>query len=353
MATNSPSVPVGPPAPNALQTQPLLDSPPIANFPTFSIVLETENLAQADLAGLFHSLASLAEQTPSPAQANEVLLIDGGNAPPAVLAQLCDRYPWLHVHSVPAGIEYYGAKMSGARACTGEIVVYYDSDCIYASDWLNQILASFLVSPEIQVVAGETRTHGVGVYGTAMAIAYIFPQYSGQTSLQPSTQYFLNNVAFRRDFLLAHPIPLQLPLYRGNCVVHAQSLVESGHRIWRQPLAQATHAPPNGLRHFFWRFLLIGHDYYWQQYLLQQRPMQQTSNNQEGKSPIGSIGEKLGIFRDRFTKLIDSDWRHGLFFPLAIPIVISATLLIYVGYAVTARKQSYLLDLCDKWVVEI
>lgn len=343
--------------------------------PSFSIVLETENLAQADLAGLFCSLTSLEAQSPSPAQANEVLLVDSGDAPADVLAQLCDRYPWLQIYSVPPGIEYYGAKMSGARACTGEIVVYYDSDCIYQPHWLGSILASFTASPriqsemdpqiqpEIQVVAGETCTQGVGIYETAMAIAYIFPQYSGQTSLQPSTRYFLNNVAFRRGFLLAHPIPTDLPLYRGNCVIHAQNLVDSGYTIWRQPLAQATHALPNGVRHFFWRFLLIGYDYYWQQRLLQRRQPEGSSpqaavnhavnNNQECGTPTGSLGGKLAIFRDRLRKLIASDWRHALFLPLAIPILVTAALLIYVGYAITARKQSYLIELCDKWAVEI
>jgi hypothetical protein len=44
-------------------------------LPSFSIVLETENLANADIQGLARSLDSLAVQEPKPTAANEVWLI--------------------------------------------------------------------------------------------------------------------------------------------------------------------------------------------------------------------------------------------------------------------------------------
>ncbi|MBE9012266.1 glycosyltransferase family 2 protein, partial [Pseudanabaenaceae cyanobacterium LEGE 13415] len=234
----------------------------------FSIVLETENLANADLNGLLRSLSSLASQDPSPTVANEVLLIESGDIPESLLSQLVAQYPWIKICSAPAGTEYYDSKMLGAKLATGDIIVYYDSDCIYESDWLRKILTPFTQSEEIQVVAGETTTSGVGIYGTAMALGYISPQYSGKTELTPGKSYFLNNVAFRRSFLLDHPIPTDLPLYRGNCAIHAHELVQFGTVIWQQPQARVLHAPPNGLSHFFWRFLLIGHDYYWQKQLI-------------------------------------------------------------------------------------
>ncbi|HIK34962.1 MULTISPECIES: hypothetical protein [unclassified Thermosynechococcus] len=50
------------------------------------------------------------------------------------------------------------------------------------------------------------------------------------TGMEPAAGYFL----FRRQFLLDHPIPTELPLYRGNCVIHAHTLLHQGKRIWRQ-----------------------------------------------------------------------------------------------------------------------
>ncbi|BAS56233.1 family 2 glycosyl transferase [Leptolyngbya boryana NIES-2135] len=300
----------------------------------FSIVLETENLETADLAGLLRSLASLEAQDPPPTAANEVLLIDSGDIPETLLAQLCQQYPWIKVCPAPPGTEYYQAKMLGAELATGEIIVYYDSDCIYAPDWMRKILDPFS-QPEIQVVAGETTTNGVGIYGTAMALGYIFPQYSGRTELTSGKSYFLNNVAFRRSFLLSHPIPTDLPLYRGNCAVHAHELVQSGVTIWQQPLAQVLHSPPNGLDHFFWRFLLIGHDYYWQKKLIP------TATNAE--PTMSGIKGKLEIFIDRIRKMRDRDIRHLVFLPLSLPVVLISSFLIYIGYSITTQRPHYLL----------
>jgi glycosyltransferase involved in cell wall biosynthesis len=325
---------------------------PTPQLPTFSIVLETENLANADLEGLVNSLASLVSQDVSPEQANEVLLIDSGDAPPQLLRQLCDRYSWIKIHAAPPNTGYYKAKMLGAQLATGNIIVYADSDCVYESHWLRTILETFINNDDIQLVAGETTTRGLGPYGTAIALTYIFPQYSGKTDLAPTSQYFLNNVAFRRSFLLENPIPVELPLYRGNCVVHVQNLKQAGHTIWLNPNARATHAPPDGLAHFFWRFLLIGHDYYWQKRLLDEQTIRpsaastqpQSTNSAADRDPTASgFAEKVQIGRDRISRLFTNNPWHALYFPFAVPIMLAATGLIYAGYQITRFNPSYLL----------
>jgi hypothetical protein len=226
------------------------------------------------------------------------------------------------------------------------VIVYADSDCLYEPHWLRTILTTFAQSQEIQIVAGETTTRGRGPYGTAMALTYIFPQFSGKSDLTQTSQYFLNNVAFRRQFLLDHPIPAELPLYRGNCVVHADQLRQQGHDIWLNPKARATHAPPDGLSHFFWRFLLIGHDYYWQQRVIATTDgLRKTVGlAPEQRDPtVSGFGEKLKVARDRFSRLFVNNPRHLLYFPFAIPIMLAAVLLISAGYWITRFKPDYLL----------
>ncbi len=320
-----------------------------SELPSFSIVLETENLVNADFQGLVRSLECLAAQDPSPSLANEVVLIDSGDTPTTVLNQLCEQYPWLKVHAAPAGIGYYESKMIGAAIATGEIVVYYDSDCLYNSHWLRSILTPFAERRDVHIVAGETTTRGVGVYQTAMALTYIFPQYSGRSQPTPIQQYFLNNVAFRRSLLLKYPIPTHLPLYRGNCVIHAHQLMAIGETIWQQPLARALHAPPSGLHHFFWRFLLIGHDYYWQKKLLPGR----ASREATAETTMSGIGGKLSVFVDRVSKMMQHDRRHALYLPFAFPIALLSALLIYVGYLITAWKPHYLLKTYSKILSEV
>jgi glycosyltransferase involved in cell wall biosynthesis len=306
------------------------------SLPSFSIVLETENLATADLAGLIKSIAALAVQDLPPTQANEVLLIDSGDLPPAIAQQLLAQYAWLTIHRSAPDLNYYEAKMLGASLATAEVVVYYDSDCLYQASWLRSLLSSF-DEAQIQVVAGETRTRGIGLYGTAMALAYIFPPYSeGENGLQPGSQYYLNNVAFRRSFLLAHPIPTDLPLYRGNCVIHAKDLVNQGVTIWRQPQARATHAPPNGIKHFVMRFLLIGYDYYWQQQLL--RPFGKVASDPTMNGWQG----KRKVLDDRLGRLVRSNPWHLFWLPFSIPVILLAVLLILLGYLITKRQPDYL-----------
>jgi glycosyltransferase involved in cell wall biosynthesis len=319
------------------------------NLPSFSIVLETENLANANIQDLAKSLNSLANQDISPKFANEVLLIDTGDTPPDLLQKLCQQYPWIKVHHSQLSISYYKAKMLGAELVTGEIVVYCDSDCIYQTDWLRNILTSFAQGNNIQLVAGETITRGNGPYGTAMALTYIFPQHSGQQTLTKTAQYFLNNVAFRRGFLLKNPIPTDLPLYRGNCVIHAYKLLKNGETIWQQPNAKANHAPPSGLSHFFWRFLLMGHDYFWQKSLLQNS----ISDSGKSYSPLMlSVNSKLKVFWQRFSGMLAENPLHLVYFPLALPIVFASMSLIIIGYMITRVFPHYLLNVYQQILEE-
>lgn len=317
---------------------------------TFSLVLETENLETSDIKGLQGSIISLAAQ--SPEQANEVLLIDSGNISKKILNQLQVSYPWLTIKTAPPEMEYYESKMLGLEWTTGEIVVYCDSDCIYECNWLATLVGSF-DNPDIQVVSGETTTDGVGVYETAMALCYIFPQYSGRSDLFPVNQYFLNNVAFRRSVLETIPIPTNLPLYRGNCVIHAQTLLAAGYTIWRQPKARSLHAPPNGVEHYFKRFLLIGYDLYWQKRLL--GSLLATFDPKGTGKEVGNGGfsddpsitpyrSNLAIGVDRMNKMIQRDRRHAFYLPFCLPIVMVSLLLIVIGYQITCRYPHELHD---------
>jgi len=303
--------------------------------PRFSIVLETENLANASRAGLLDSMTSLVRQTVPLDRACEVLLLETGDSPPEMLDWLQREYPWLNVRFVDGGLDYYAVKMLGAQAATGEIVVYCDCDCHYEPQWLEEILAAF-AAPDVQAVAGETMTRDVGPYGTAMALTYIFPQFTDRAEPFPTQQYFLNNVAFRRETLLAVPIPSDLPFFRGNCLLHAYHLRSAGIQIWQQPRARATHAAPESLFYFVWRFMFIGHDMYWFGRYLKNKPAKATPDR-----PASLKREIIGFFR-RIRRLVARKPRHLLYFPLALPIAIASVLLVFLGNRITALKPYYL-----------
>jgi glycosyltransferase involved in cell wall biosynthesis len=226
--------------------------------PSFSVVVETANLSLADLDGLRETLASLAAQSLPIQGANEVLLADSGDVPEETLQRSLTAFPWVRRMRLPDGTGYEELKMAGARASTGDVVVFADGDCLYPHGWLEALLSPFS-DPAVFIVGGETTIEASGAYGLAVAIASSFPARSSAPGLYVSDRYHLNNVAFRRSVLEHVPIPSRRPCYRMSGL-HAAGLLAAGYTILRQPAARAGHAAPNGLTHFIWRFILMGFD---------------------------------------------------------------------------------------------
>jgi glycosyltransferase involved in cell wall biosynthesis len=228
--------------------------------PAFSVVLETENLANVDPACLFRCLDSLAAQNLSATQANELVMVNSGHAPVDVLDRVRGAYPWVQIVQVPEGTGYYDAKVAGASRTSGEVVVFCDSDCRYEAGWLRAMVEVFR-DPEVEVVSGETSIPVTNPYSMAMNLVWNFPVPSGRQGLYRHTNYLANNFAIRQRVLQACPIPQGLPIYRGNCAIHSVMLRERSYTIWKQPAARSSHpTPAPSVRGFFWRWLLHGHD---------------------------------------------------------------------------------------------
>ncbi|MFB2892371.1 glycosyltransferase family 2 protein [Aerosakkonemataceae cyanobacterium BLCC-F50] len=312
-------------------------------LPSFSIIVETENLASSELEGLYRSLDSIASQDLSPELAKEVLILESGDVPQEMIEQLTKKYPWLSMRRIAADVDYYAAKMKGVSLTTGDVIVLADSDCIYQQNWLRNLLAPF-AEDNVNVVAGETTISAEGVYGLAIALTYIFPRFSHSNNLEKTQYYFCNNVAFRRSFLAKYPIPVDLPIYRGNCVIHANSFIKQGETIWKQPKSRACHAAPNGGAHFFWRFLLYGYDA-----LLIYR-LRQT----EKKTVFQPIVElfislALGLYKVMVAakRLIDvaiEQPRYLLNLPIAIFIALTSLLLYFIGLIISYFRPNYFLS---------
>lgn len=311
-------------------------------LPSFSIIIETENLSTADLDGLIDCLNSLERQDIAPNQANEVILINSGDVPQELINQIHEQFPWTTPHRVDLELNYYDSKMHGVKLATGDVILFADSDCCYQNGWLRAMLTPFRDDSTVNIVGGETAMAIVNAYSLAMAMTYIFPPFSRKKDLYQANGYFCNNVAFRREFLLDHPIPSKLPIYRGNCSAHSVGLQELGQTIWRQPQARATHAPPENLFHFFWRFLLMGSD-----------DLLMGKNSKE-INPMGKISS-THLLTNRFKKAL----RRGrtilrekparlAYLPLGLPIAFASLFLICVGFLVASLRPYWLLRSFEK-----
>ena len=235
---------------------------PAQSRPSFSVVLETENVGSAGLDYLRRSLASLEAQTLSPGSALETIMPQSGDIPDVVLDELAALYPWVSVLPIPAELDYYQAKMAAVRRARGEVVVFADSDCAYEPDWLERLLEPFR-RPEVHAVAGSTGMIVSSAYEMGMsAVYFLHPllRRRPDAPIRHGDRYFANNAAFRRDLLERIPIPEGNRFLRGQCAAHAALLSAESVVIWQQPLARAVHPPLRGTRRFVWRFLLLGEE---------------------------------------------------------------------------------------------
>jgi glycosyltransferase involved in cell wall biosynthesis len=223
--------------------------------PTFSIVIETENLANGDLAELERCLDSLAAQGLDRLRPNEVIIVESGQVARGVLETVRMRYPWLSVHFSSRPMHYYEAKMEGARTATGELIVLADADVRYEPGWLASLLAPF-EQAGTSFVSGETRIDITGPYTFSVATTWLFPR---RYAPGDAASLIGNNAAVRRDALLDCPIPVQLPLYRAQIVLHGRMIKARGLRISRVR-ARGLHAPPAEIREWALRYAISGAD---------------------------------------------------------------------------------------------
>lgn len=231
---------------NPIQTPPT-GKVNLGQTPTFSIVIETDNLALVDLGELRICLDSLDRQGDILRKADGIFLADGGAAPESLLRELDARYPWLTVLHSEAQASYVELKLTGTLQTRSEVIVFCDGDVNYEPGWLAALLAGFLKRPEADMIGGETTTPIRGPYSLAFGLSFNFPRLSGETQLAPSTTYWANNVAARRSTLESIPLPNPSELFRGQNLIHTRRILAKSGVILRQPLARAWHAvlPPS------------------------------------------------------------------------------------------------------------
>jgi hypothetical protein len=227
-----------------------------------AIVVETENLASADPAGLVAALSSIREQRDSITGCSSVrtVLIDTGDTPPELLKRVSSSDPNLEVLRVDDVDGYYQVKSATAELVGAEIVVFADADCSYEPGWLQGLLDA-LEDPSVAIATGETATAVHNGTELAVAATFMLEPRSGKSGTSDTYSYYINNVAVRRSLLLEDPLLDHLaPSFRGTCSLHGRAVARSGKRVVRVHQAGAVHALPAGPQELFWRYLLLGSD---------------------------------------------------------------------------------------------
>jgi glycosyltransferase involved in cell wall biosynthesis len=207
-----------------------------------SVVVETIT-AREDSKGaladdLRGALEALAKQTVAP---DEVIIVLDDDVERSAADEVRRRYPYAKFAASKQS-NYFDAKNAGAAIATGEFVALLDSDCQPAPDWLELLLARF--TSGVDGVAGYTRYVGRSLIARTLSVpdfAHVVEQETGTASGMN-----LNNVAFRREVFLRHPLDARIRR-NGGCYFLFNQLRAAGGRVVYEPRARTFHGYAGGL----------------------------------------------------------------------------------------------------------
>lgn len=236
------------------------------HFPSFSVIVEWENVRLAGNARAVRTLSELLAQIRELAeeidgQPELIILYEKGAATPRSveralsLASADDAPVDISLHATE-GSNYYGQKNEGAEIASREYLLFLDSDVVPEAGWLRAMLGS--LRRGVDVVAGSTYVEPDSFFGRAFGLFWFFPLRSASRGLIETKFFYANNVIFRRKLFLANKFP-DLLLYRGHCSALALTLRRQGIRLYQQTDARVAHPPPFPT-HFVHRALSEGFD---------------------------------------------------------------------------------------------
>jgi hypothetical protein len=180
------------------------------------------------------TLAILREQASD--ENAEVLLVDALPAERQMSADLEQALPSLRVIRSP-GATAQELLNEAVRVASAELVVVLDGDCAPAPGWLRAGVAAMLAKPDAAAVSGRTAypqtSFSYRVLGL-LSRSFLDPGEAGPTRFVSDS-----NAIFRRDVLLAHPLP---PLHRRLAArLQGEAIRSAGGAFYFEPRMRVTH----------------------------------------------------------------------------------------------------------------
>ncbi len=219
-----------------------------------AIVIETNNLRGGDnielvTRSLNRLIKHLKLQTIGLHQLAQVVITHDGL--PTQTCQLIEQLAGYQIDfvTIDNSVGYYEAKNIGFDAINkerGDYVVFADSDCIPDHDWLEQLLSPFANQAATRVVAGRT-SYPANLVGTALT-TIDFMYFRNNLGIDTTSNFYANNVAFKREVFEHYRYQKISGMYRGHCQVMGMRLISDAVPVNYAALAHTQHRLPDTRR---------------------------------------------------------------------------------------------------------
>ena len=125
----------------------------------------------------------------------------------------------------------FGLKNAAAAQARAPLIAILDADCDPAPGWVRSAVETLRAHPDIAAVSGRNLSPARTRWARIVSLAGRAVGDEGEAG--PTRHVSLNNIAYRREVLLDHP----LSSAAGSCgfALHSQALLRAGHRLFFAP----------------------------------------------------------------------------------------------------------------------
>lgn len=202
-------------------------------MPRVSIIVETFNTPPGSEIGLREVLRALRAQTYPAEETETIVVFEEERA--ELFEPLARAHPWAKF--VPMrDANYFPMKSHGLRFASGPIIAFLDADCLPSADWVRRIVETIEGGADVAVgrtayPPGKSFAHTFDVFD----FGYVRTDAAGEANC-----FYANNVALRREVILAHGFDPRVGR-SGGCHLLSGQLKARGYKFVYDPAQSVVH----------------------------------------------------------------------------------------------------------------
>jgi glycosyltransferase involved in cell wall biosynthesis len=191
----------------------------------------------------------------------EVIVVDDGSKDPEAVANVVREHTFARlIRQLPSGPA--AARNAGVATAQAECICLTDDDCEPDALWTERLAGA--IDAGAEVVAGATTMGDPSSALSAASEVIVDAPAMGTASSAEGLSFApTNNIACRREILLAVPFDESYPAAAGEDRDWCARLLAAGYVLRSEPEAALTHRPPMTIATFLRQQVRYGRGAFW------------------------------------------------------------------------------------------